>query len=109
MAYDEEAARRVRSELSGLPGLTEKKMFGGVGFMVLGNLAVGVNGPNLMVRVGPARYPEALAQSHVREFDLTGRPMKGWVLVLPAGYASDGDLQHWVQQGVEFALSLPGK
>jgi hypothetical protein len=109
MAYDEKAAGRVRAELSGMPGLVEKKMFGGVGFMVLGNLAVGVNGSNLMVRVGPSRYEEALAQPHVREFDITGRPMKGWVMVLPAGYASNGDLQHWVQQGVEFALSLPSK
>lgn len=109
MAYDEEAARRVRAELSGMPGLVEKKMFGGVGFMVLGNLAIGVNGSNLMVRVGPAQYEEALAQPYVGEFDITGRPMRGWVMVLPEGYARQHDLQRWVQRGVEFALSLPSK
>ena len=109
MAYDEGLAHRIREELVELPGFDEKKMFGGVGFMLQGNMACGVNKDDLIVRVGPARYEEALAQPHTRVFDLTGRPMKGWVVVTPDGYESDADLTSWVQQGVDFALSLPAK
>lgn len=109
MPYDEGLAQRVREALIELPGLVEKKMFGGVGFMLQGNMACGVNRDDLIVRVGPARYEEALAESHTRPFDMTGRPMKGWVVVMPAGCASDADLERWVQQGVACALSLPPK
>ena len=109
MAYDERVARRVRAELGGLPGLVEKKMFGGVGFIVLGNMAVGVLGSDLIVRVGATEYAEALAQPHVRVFDMTGRPMQGWVLVAPEGYAAGDDLRRWIDQGVAVALALPPK
>jgi TfoX/Sxy family transcriptional regulator of competence genes len=109
MAYDEGLAQRVRESLGELPGLVEKKMFGGVGFMVRGNMACGVNKLDLIVRVGPDGYEEALAQPHTREFDLTGRPMKGWIVVVSEGYEADSDLQNWVQQGVDFALSIPPK
>jgi TfoX/Sxy family transcriptional regulator of competence genes len=109
MAYDEGLAQRVREVLDDAPGLVEKRMFGGVGFMLQGNMACGVNGQDLIVRVGPDRYTEALAQPHAREFDLTGRPMKGWVTVTPDGYEADEDLERWVQQGVAFAMSLPAK
>jgi TfoX/Sxy family transcriptional regulator of competence genes len=109
MAYDEKLAARVREALGELPGLVEKKMFGGIGYMVLGNMACGVHEKNLIVRVGPARYEAALAETHTRPFDLTGRAMKGWVYVEPAGCQGADDLRGWVQQGVDFALSLPPK
>jgi hypothetical protein len=109
MAYDENLARRIRDELGSMPGLVEKKMFGGTGFLVQGNMACGVHGNDMIVRVGPARYDEALTRPHVKLFDMTGRPMSGWVMVAPAGFAGDDDLRAWVQQGVEFALSLPAK
>lgn len=109
MPYDEELAERVRETLGELPGLVEKKMFGGVGYMVLGNMACGVNESNLIVRVGPARYEAALAESDTRPFDMTRRAMKGWIYVDPAGHETESALQRWVQQGVDFALSLPPK
>ena len=109
MAYDEGLAQRVREEMLELPGFVEKKMFGGVGFMLQGNMACGVNGEDLIVRVGPERYEDALARPHTKPFDMTGRPMKGWVMVSPQGVEADKDLQDWVQQGVEVASSLPAK
>ena len=109
MAYDENLARRIRDELGSMPGLVEKKMFGGIGFLVQGNMACGVHGDDMIVRVGPARYEEALTRPHVKLFDMTGRPMSGWVMVAPAGIVKDEDLRAWVEQGVEFALSLPPK
>ena len=109
MAYDEGLAQRVREVLGGRSDLDEKKMFGGVGFMIDGNMACGVHGERLIVRVGPDRYETALSREHTREFDLTGRPMKGWVTVGPEGCLSDEALTGWVQQGLEFALSLPAK
>jgi TfoX/Sxy family transcriptional regulator of competence genes len=109
MAYDKGLAQRVREEMIELPGFVEKKMFGGIGFMLHGNMACGVNGEDLIVRVGPERYQEALARPHTKPFDMTGRPMKGWVMVSPKGVEADKDLQDWVQQGVEFASSLPAK
>ncbi len=109
MAYDEGLAQRIREALGELPGLVEKKMFGGIGFMVQGNMACGVNKDDLIVRVGPERYEEALARAHTRPFDMTGRPMKGWVMVSADGYESADALKSWVQQGVQFALTLPPK
>ncbi len=109
MAYDEGLAQRIREVLGEQPGLVEKKMFGGIGFMVHGNMACGVHKDALIVRVGPERYEEALARPHTRPFDITGRPMKGWVMVTSDGYESDDALKGWVQQGVDFALSLPAK
>jgi len=109
MAYDQSLAQRIRAELNKLPDLQEKKMFGGVGFLVQGNMACGVHGEELIVRVGPQRYDEALSQPHTRPFDMTGRPMSGWVMVTPEGYETESDLRSWVRQGVEFAQSLPAK
>ena len=109
MAYDEGLAQRVRDLLEGHPGYVEKKMFGGVGYMLRGNMACGVNKDDLIVRVGLDRYEEALTQPVARVFDMTGRPMKGWVVVEPQGVEEDEDLEGWVQQGVDFALTLPPK
>ena len=109
MAYDEELAERVRLAMAGTSGLVEKKMFGGTGYLLHGNMACGVNGSNLIVRVGPDTYQEALDQPGVRVFDLTGRPMSGWVQVTPQGFSDQASLQAWVKRGVQFALSLPPK
>jgi hypothetical protein len=109
MAYDEQAAQRVREIIKDQPSFTEKKMFGGVGFFLHGNMACGVNKDHLVVRVGPDNYSEAVIRPHARPFDITGRPMKGWVMVEPAGYANDEDLSNWVQSGIDFALTLPPK
>jgi TfoX/Sxy family transcriptional regulator of competence genes len=109
MAYDEGLAQRIEEVLTGQPEFVAKKMFGGVSYMLRGNMACGVNQDNLIVRVGPDNYETALAQDHTAPFDMTGRPMKGWVVVLPEGYQEDRDLEGWVQQGVDFALSLPAK
>ncbi|HBY93967.1 MAG: TfoX/Sxy family protein [Ardenticatenaceae bacterium] len=109
MPYDEHLARRVRVQLEQLSGLVEKKMFGGIAFMINGNMACGVNGEDLIVRVGPDQYQEAMTQPFVRVFDMTGRPMKGWIVIGPEGYESEDRLRGWIQQGVAFAQSLPAK
>jgi TfoX/Sxy family transcriptional regulator of competence genes len=109
MPYDEGLAYRIREMLGNQPGLEEKKMFGGVGFMLRGNMACGVYKESLVVRLGPERNDEALARPHARPFDITGKPMKGWVMVAAEGCAEDEDLQSWVRQGVDFALTLPAK
>jgi len=109
MAYDEGLLHRVRTLLDEGPEVEEKKMFGGVGFMLQGNMACGILNDDLIVRVGPDQYEEALAAPHARPFDITGRPMTGWVMVGPAGYAEDEELEHWVRQGLTFAGSLPAK
>ncbi len=108
MAYDEGLAERIRMALSETPDVTEKKMFGGLSFLVAGNMACGVL-DRLIVRVGKEKYADALARPHVREMDFTGRSMRGWVYVEPDGYESDADLQAWVKEGVQFAQSLPPK
>ena len=109
MAYSEELAQRIRDELGDHPALVEKQMFGGIAFMIQGNMSVGVAGDELMVRVGKDNDGEALAQPHVRPFDLSGRPMAGWVLVGADGTAADTDLSGWIDTGVKFAESLPAK
>jgi TfoX/Sxy family transcriptional regulator of competence genes len=107
MAYDDHLARRIRAAIGDLPGLVEKKMFGGVGFLVNGNMACGVHKDALIVRIGAERYQDALARPHAAPFDMTGRPMTGWVSVAPAGCDSAEALRMWVQQALDFALTLP--
>ena len=109
MAYDEALASRIQGVLDQQPGLVEKKMFGGVAFLIQGNMAVGVHKDMLMVRVGPEAYDETMKYPHTRPFDLTGKTMKGWVLVEPDGIASESELKEWVEAGVNFALTLPPK
>ena len=108
MAYDEVAAHRVR-ELITAHNPVEKRMFGGIAFMIGGNMSVGVNKEHLMVRVGPDGHDEAISLPHARIMDFTGKPMRGWIIVEPPGYASDDDLAGWVKRGVDFARSLPPK
>ncbi len=109
MAYDEMLAARVRDYVSNLAGLDEKKMFGGVGFLLNGNMACGVNKKDLIIRVGPDAYESNLKEAHTKPFDMTGRPMTGWIVVEEKGYGSDGDLANWVKKGVDYAYSLPPK
>ena len=111
MAYDESTAQRVREVVARLqpPGLEERKMFGGVAFMIQGNMACGVLNDDVIVRVGRDKYGEAVIRPHARPFDITGRPMKGWVMVAAEGHRSEEALADWVAQGVAFALTLPPK
>jgi hypothetical protein len=109
MPYNERLAERVRAIIGDGPGLTERKMFGGIAFMLNGNMFCGITRDDLMVRVGPGRFDEALASRSARPMDMTGRPMKGMALVGPEGYATDQQLRAWVEQTLEFVRSLPAK
>ena len=110
MSYNEALAARVRGLLAKRPGITEKKMFGGVGFLLNGNMCCGVHGEELIVRLAPENTESALAEPHTRIFDLSGRPMKnGWILVQPPGLKDDKALSRWVRVGAEFASTLPKK
>jgi hypothetical protein len=109
MAYSEALAGRIRLALERKKGIGEKKMFGGVGFLLHGNILVGVWKDSLIARLGPDEGEVALREPHVREFDITGRPMKGWVLVEPAGAESDDQLQGWIEQAWAFVRTLPAK
>ncbi len=109
MAYDEALADRVRSALAGRANLTERKMFGGIAFMLNGNMAAGVAKDDLIVRLDPEEHESALDEPGARMFDMTGRPMTGWLLVGREGTASDDSLTAWVERGAAFATSLPAK
>ena len=109
MAYDEGLAQRIRDLLEGRGDVDEKKMFGGLAFLVRRHMACGINGTEFMGRVGPARYDEALAEDHAREMDFTGRSLKGYVYVSEAGIAEDSELARWVGWCVEHAEGLPPK
>jgi TfoX/Sxy family transcriptional regulator of competence genes len=109
MAYDEALADRVRDVLAARADLTERKMFGGIAFMIGGNMAVGVIDDDLMVRLDPADAEKALDEPHTRPMDFTGRPMKGMLFVDSAGTATDEDLAGWTEAGADFAASLPPK
>jgi len=108
MAYNEKLAERIRDEFGEIP-FVEKKMFGGVGFLVNGNLACGIHKENMIVRVGSEKRDKLLKKPHTRIFDITGRPMKGWLMVEPDGCKTAKQLSAWVKEGVEFALTLPPK
>jgi len=108
MAYNTKLAERIRSQLDGGP-FVEKRMFGGVGYLLHGNMACGVHADDLIVRVDPEKYEAFLKKPHTRPFDMTGRPMKGWLLVEADGYKTAKQLSTWIKEGVEFALTLPPK
>ena len=108
MAYDEELADRVRVLLAGEEGLTERKMFGGLAFMVNGNMACGIVRDDLMLRLGAEGAEEALRHRGIRQMDFTGRPMTGMVYV-ERGALDDPQLRGWVQRARDFARSLPPK
>ena len=109
MAYDEALAARIRSALTGETNVIEKKMFGGLAFMLSGNMAIGVLADEIMVRVGPDNHEDALSRPHARPMDFTGRPMGGMIYVSRPGFESDEGLAAWVETGSSFARSLPPK
>jgi hypothetical protein len=109
MAFNEILAARIRDALARKKGVEEKRMFGGVGFLLNGNLLVGVWKASLVVRLGPAEGEEPLKEPHVKVFDITGRPLKGWVLVGPEGAEDDDQLGDWIQRAAKFVGKLPAK
>jgi TfoX/Sxy family transcriptional regulator of competence genes len=110
MAYDEELAGRIRELLAGEPRLTEQKMFGGLAFLVGGNMAVAASGRGgIMVRVDPADSEELVAASGARLFEMRGRQMPGWLRVDQGELETREKLSAWVERGVSFARSLPPK
>ena len=110
MAYDEALADRIRDLLDGEPLLTEKKMFGGLGFMVRGNMAVAASGQGgILVRVDPDEGEELIATTPAHPMEMRGREMSGWLRVDSADVEADGALAEWVRRGASYAGSLPAK
>lgn len=113
MPYSRSLADRVRQLLGNTRGITEKKMFGGVGFLLGGNMLIGIWETSLIVRLGDAKetaqYEAALGEPNVREFDITGRPMRGWVMVEADGLESDAQLRAWIERSQRFVATLPPK
>ncbi len=109
MAYNEELAARVRKAFGRRKGLEEKKMFGGIAFMLRGHMCCGVQDNELMLRLGPDLAAKALKRAHTRPVDFTGRVMKSMIMVAPAGHKTDAALKKWVTEAADFAKSLPPK
>jgi TfoX/Sxy family transcriptional regulator of competence genes len=109
VAFSESLAGRVRDALARNKSIEEKRMFGGVGFLLTGNMLVGVWKNSLIVRVGPEAYDDAIVEPHVREFDITGKSMKGWIMVEPEGIEDDEQLFVWIERATKFVSSLPKK
>jgi TfoX/Sxy family transcriptional regulator of competence genes len=109
MAYDIDLAERLQKALLDIPGISEKKMFGGLAFMSEGHMFIGITGDTLMARVGPANYEDALARAHVRIMDFTGKPMRGYVFVDADGLQSDSELHAWIRRCLDFVNTLPPK
>jgi hypothetical protein len=109
MAFDAHLADRLRAVLGPLPGLVEKRMFGGVGYMLHGNLAFGVHGAELIVRLSPEEAERRLQEAHTRPFGMGGRAMPGWILVAPEGVKTKAALERWVRLGLDYAATLPPK
>lgn len=109
MAFDESLAQRIRTILARRKGVAEKKMFGGIGFLLNGNICVGVWKDSLVARLGTEQEEDARREAHVRAFDITGKAMKGWVLVGPEGVADDARLNEWVDRAMAFVRELPAK
>lgn len=107
MAFDNALAERVQRALLDIPGISEKRMFGGLAFMSGGYMFIGIAGDSLMARVGPANWEEALAEAHVRVMDFTGKSMRGYVFVDAAGLQDDADLHRWIRRCIDFVNSLP--
>jgi TfoX/Sxy family transcriptional regulator of competence genes len=109
MAYSEALAERIRHGLARRQGIEEKKMFGGIGFLLNGNMLVGVHKESLIVRLEPEQTERALREPHVGEFNISGRSMKGWVLVAPEGIENDDQLNNWIERAIKFVTKLPAK
>jgi TfoX/Sxy family transcriptional regulator of competence genes len=108
MAYDDALAQRVRDRMMDEPGVGEKKMFGGLAFLTAGNMTVGVHGDDLIARIDPEAMDAALAEPGVRPFDMTGRPMRGWILVASDGL-TDEELERWIARARGYVGTLPPK
>ena len=109
MPYDEPLAERIQALIGKRRGVTEKRMFGGLAFMLNGNMCCGVMKDRIMLRLGPEGVKAALKQPHTEPMDFTGKPMKSMVYVRPEGYESDAGLAQWVETAVRFAKTLPAK
>ncbi len=109
MAYDDKLAERIRSVLKRRSGVTEKKMFGGLTFLLNGNMSCGVIKQDLVLRLGEDGASKALGKPYARKMDFTGKPLKSMVYIGPAGYRTEAQLRRWVMQGVDYAKSLPAK
>lgn len=109
MAYDEGLAHRLREIFAERDDIVERKMFGGLAFMLSGNMCCGVLGDELMARVGPDQYASVLKLPHARQMDFTGKALKGFVYVTYQGISSDNELETWVGRCMDFAASLPPK
>jgi TfoX/Sxy family transcriptional regulator of competence genes len=109
MAYSKSLTLRIRKILGRRHGVNEKRRFGGVGFLLNGNMCVGIWKNSLITRINPENYEDALNEQNVHEFDVTGRTMRGWVLVEPDGIDSDEQLSDWVRRSVDFVSTLPRK
>ena len=109
MAYDEGVAQRVREIMAGISVVTEKKMFGGIAFMVNGNMCVGIVKEQLMLRVGPDQYEALLNKNFVLKMDFTGKPMRGFIYIQPEGFTEDKELQQWIDIALSFVNTLPPK
>ena len=109
MAFDKHLAERIRVHLAARAGVTERTMFGGIGFMLHGNMGCGVLGDELLVRMAPAAIEQALAEPGTRPFDMTGRPMKGWLFVGAQGQRDEATFAAWVARAAAHAASLPKK
>lgn len=110
MAYDEELADRLREIVQGESGVSEKRMFGGLAFLINGNMAVSASGQGgLLLRVDPAETGSLVSEPQVRRFEMRGREMNGWLRVDPQAIETDGELRRWVAHGVAYARSLPPK
>jgi TfoX/Sxy family transcriptional regulator of competence genes len=109
MAFDNNLADRIRKQLAQQKGLTEKRMFGGIGFLLNGNMCCGVLGAEVIIRFDPEQTEKVLTHKHTRIFDFSGRPMKGWIFVGTQAVETESDLKHWLQIGLKYAKSLPSK
>jgi TfoX/Sxy family transcriptional regulator of competence genes len=109
MAFDDRLAQRVRDVLAEVPDVTERRMFGGLAFLVGGHMACGIVGSDLMLRLGEAGADAALERPHVRPMDFTGRPMRPMVYVAAEGIVTDPPLKRWVDRSVDYARTLPPK
>lgn len=108
MPYDDKLAARIRKALARTPGIVEKQMFGGIAFLMRGNMLVGVHKDALVARIAPEDTADALRDAHARIFDLTGRPMRGWILVGPRGVGGT-KLAKWIKRARAFVTTLPTK
>ena len=109
MSYDKGLAQRVRELLEEEPGFDERKMFGGLCFLLFGNMICGIIREDLIVRVGAEKYAQMLKMPHTKKFDLTGKALTGWVMVLSEALDSDEELNDWIQRGISFVRTLPPK